>query len=187
MTIQDVWEAVGAEERGLLPRPELDELERTACPGAGACAGNFTATTMAVALDLLGVSAIGDGLIPADDAPRKEAAAVRAGALAVHLAHAGTCARRFLDGRALRNAMAGVAATGGSTNAVLHLLAIAREADVALSLDDLATIGAAHTGAREPRSRRQPYRRGARAGRRDGDADPRADRAAATSTAPRRP
>jgi dihydroxy-acid dehydratase len=143
VTIQDVWEAVGAEERGLLTRHELDELERTACPGAGACAGNFTATTMAVALDLLGVSAIGDGLIPADDAPRKEAAAVRAGALAVRLAHAGTGARRFLDGRALRNAMAGVAATGGSTNAVLHLLAIAREADVALSLDELATIGAA--------------------------------------------
>jgi dihydroxy-acid dehydratase len=143
VTIQDVWEAVGAEERGLLTRDELDELERAACPGAGACAGNFTATTMAVALELLGVSAVGDGLIPADDGSRKEAAAVRAGALAVRLAHAGTGARRFLDGRALRNAMAGVAATGGSTNAVLHLLAIAREADVALSLDDLATIGAA--------------------------------------------
>ena len=67
MTIQDVWEAVGAEERGLIPRAELDELERVACPGAGTCAGHFTANTMAVALDCLGIARIGDGLIPADE------------------------------------------------------------------------------------------------------------------------
>jgi dihydroxy-acid dehydratase len=141
VTIQDVWEAVGAEERGLLPRAELDELERQACPGAGGCAGNFTATTMAVVLDLLGISATGDGLVPADDTARKADAARRAGALAVSLARAGTSARSFLERRALANAMAGVAASGGSTNAVLHLLAIAREARVELTLDDLAAIG----------------------------------------------
>ena len=140
VTIQDVWEAVGAAERGLVSRSELDELERLACPGAGACAGNFTATTMAVALELLGLANIGDGLIPAADVERKADAARRAGALAVQLAREGTTARRFLDRRALLNAMAGVTATGGSTNAVLHLLAIAREADVELTLDDLASI-----------------------------------------------
>jgi dihydroxy-acid dehydratase len=140
VTIQDVWEAVGAEERGLLSRGELDELERFACPGAGACAGNFTATTMAVALELLGIATVGDGLIPAADVEPKAGAARRAGALAVELAREGTTARRFLDRRALLNAMAGVTATGGSTNAILHLLAIAREADVELTLDDLASI-----------------------------------------------
>jgi dihydroxy-acid dehydratase len=140
VTIQDVWEAVGAEKRGLLARDELDELERHACPGAGACAGNFTATTMAVALELLGLSRTGDGLIPAADTERKTAAARHAGALATRLAREGTTAGRFLDGRALRNAMAGVVATGGSTNAVLHLLAIAREAGVELTLDELAAI-----------------------------------------------
>ena len=86
VTIQDVWEAVGAEERGLIPRAELDELERHACPGAGTCAGHFTANTMAVALDCLGIASIGDGLIPADELDAKGAAAERAGSLAVGLA-----------------------------------------------------------------------------------------------------
>jgi dihydroxy-acid dehydratase len=140
VTIQDVWEAVGAEERGLLTRAELDELERFACPGAGACAGNFTATTMAVALDLLGISPVGAGLIPAADRDRKAEAARSTGALAVHLAQEGPAAGSFLDRRALLNAMAGVAATGGSTNAVLHLLAIAREAGAELTIDDLAAV-----------------------------------------------
>jgi len=142
VTIQDVWEAVGAEERGLMPRAELDELERHACPGAGTCAGHFTANTMAVALDCLGLACIGDGLVPADELEAKGAAAGRAGALAVRLADGGPTARRFLDRRALLNAMAGIAATGGSTNGILHLLAIAREAGVALTLDELAEVGA---------------------------------------------
>ena len=139
VTIQDVWEAVGAEERGLIPRAELDELERFACPGAGTCAGHFTANTMAVALDCLGITVLGDGLIPADELNAKGDAAVRAGTLAVSLAAA---SRTFLDRRALLNAMTGIAATGGSTNGILHLLAIAREADVPLTLDELAEVGA---------------------------------------------
>jgi dihydroxy-acid dehydratase len=141
VTIQDVWEGVGAEERGLISRAELDELERVACPGAGTCAGHFTANTMAVALDCLGISLIGDGLIPADERAAKDDAATRAGTLAAQLAGSGPTARTFLDRRALLNAMVGIAATGGSTNGILHLLAIAREAGVVLSLDELAAIG----------------------------------------------
>jgi dihydroxy-acid dehydratase len=141
VTIQDVWEAVGAEERGLMPRAELDELEAAACPGPGACAGHFTANTMAVAVECLGIGRIGDGLVAADEIGAKSDAAARAGAAAVELAGRGVTARTFLDRRALRNAAAGIAATGGSTNGVLHLLAIAREAGVPLTLDELAEIG----------------------------------------------
>ncbi len=141
VTIQDVWEAVGAEERGLMPRADLDELERHACPGSGTCAGHFTANTMAVAIDCLGLARIGDGLIPADDRQEKGEAAARAGALVVELAERGAGARQFLDRRALLNAMAGIVGSGGSTNGILHLLAIAREAGVELSLEDLTEVG----------------------------------------------
>jgi dihydroxy-acid dehydratase len=139
-TIQDVWEAVGAEERGLMSRGELDDLERHACPGAGTCAGHFTANTMAVALDCLGISIAGDGLVPAEERSAKGTAAERAGSCAVHLVEASATARRFLDRRALMNAMTGIAASGGSTNGVLHLLAVAREAGVLVSLEDLAAV-----------------------------------------------
>jgi dihydroxy-acid dehydratase len=142
VTIQDVWEAVGAHERERLSRADLDAMERAACPGAGYCAGNFTANTMAIVVDLLGLGVIGDGLIPAAHVEEKDAAAERAGLLAVALAGTGTTARGFLDRRALENAMAGVVCSGGSTNGFLHLLAIAREAGVALSLEDLAAISA---------------------------------------------
>src|SRR5690242_17128733 len=142
LTIQDMWEGLGAFERGRLSREELDELERNACPGAGYCAGNFTANTMAIAVDFLGLGVPGDGLIPAAYLEEKDGAAERAGTLSVTLAEQGVSARRFLDRRALENAMAGVVASGGSTNGFLHLLAIAREADVPLSLDDLAAISA---------------------------------------------
>ncbi len=131
VTIQDVWEAIPG------PRAKLDELERVACPGPGTCAGHFTANTMAVVLDFLGIAVIGDGLVPADELTAKGEAAARAGALAAALPPG---ARRFLDRRALLHAMSGVAATGGSTNGVLHLLAIAREAGVELTLDDLAAV-----------------------------------------------
>src|SRR5258707_7855140 len=134
VTIQDVWEAVGAEERGRITRAELEEMERYACPGAGTCAGHFTANTMAVALDCLGIACLGDGLVPADETEDKGAAAERAGALAVRVAGESSTARRFLDRRALLNAMAGIAATGGSTNGILHLLPIAYGMDVALPL-----------------------------------------------------
>jgi dihydroxy-acid dehydratase len=145
VTIQHVWEAVGAFERGSATRAELDELEREACPGPGTCAGHFTANTMAVALDCLGISRVGDGLIAADATGEKAAAAERAGRLAASLAaRGGPTARTFLDRRALLNAMAGVAATGGSTNALLHLLAISHEAGDPLTLDELTAV-AAHT------------------------------------------
>ncbi|HLM34338.1 MAG TPA: dihydroxy-acid dehydratase [Gaiellaceae bacterium] len=140
-TIQDVWEAVGAEERGLLARADLHELELHACPGIGACAGHFTANTMAVAVEGLGIAALGDGLVPADETAARAAGARRSGELAVRLAAEGVTARRFLDRRALLNAMTAVAASGGSTNAILHLLAVAHEAGVALALDELAEVG----------------------------------------------
>jgi dihydroxy-acid dehydratase len=142
VTIQDVWEAIGGLGRGLVTRGELDALERDACPGHGTCAGHFTANTMAIALDCLGVAIMGDGLIPADAAEEKAAAAARAGRLAVALAETGPTAGAFLDRRALLNAMAGVTASGGSTNAILHLLAIAHEAGARLTLDDLMEVAA---------------------------------------------
>jgi dihydroxy-acid dehydratase len=140
VTIQDVWEAVGSEERGLMSREDLDELERFACPGAGTCAGHFTANTMAVAVDCLGIACAGDTLVPADEHELKGDAASRAGTLAVELVEQGVTASRFLDRRALLNAMAGIAATGGSTNGVLHLLAIAHEAGVPLTLEELTAV-----------------------------------------------
>jgi dihydroxy-acid dehydratase len=142
VTIQDVWEGVAAFERGAIARDELDELERGACPGVGTCAGHFTANTMAVAVDCLGIARVGDGLICAADSDMKADAAIRAGALAVSLAGGERTARDFMDRRALLNAMAGIAATGGSTNGVLHLLAIAHEAGVSLTLDELTDVAA---------------------------------------------
>jgi dihydroxy-acid dehydratase len=142
VTIQDVWEAVGAHERGAISRADLDEIERHACPGIGACAGQFTASTMAIAVEALGLAAVGDGLIPADDTEAKLAAADRAAALAIQLAGEAVTARRFLDRRSVLNAMAAIAATGGSTNGLLHLLAIAQEAGVELTLDELTGVAA---------------------------------------------
>ncbi len=137
-TIQDVWEAVGAHSRGRVSREALDELERVACPGPGACAGNFTATTMGLALELLGITPSGSSMTPADDLDARREEAARCGELAVRLAASGgPTARAFLERRSLLNAMAGIAASGGSTNGILHLLAIAHEAGVPLSLDDL--------------------------------------------------
>ena len=138
-TIQDVWEAVGAFQRGRMSREQLDELERVACPGPGTCAGNFTANTMGLACEFLGIAPLGSGMVPADDLDERRRAAASYGALAARLT---TSARTFLDRRALRNAMAGIAATGGSTNGLLHLLAIAREAEVELELDGLVEISA---------------------------------------------
>jgi dihydroxy-acid dehydratase len=135
-TIQEVWEAVGARRQGKLAREELDVLERSACPGPGTCAGNFTANTMGLALECLGLAATGTTMVAADDLGTRAAHAEEAGALAVRVA-GGRTARAFLERRSLLNAMAGIAASGGSTNGVLHLLAIAREAGVDLTMDDL--------------------------------------------------
>jgi dihydroxy-acid dehydratase len=140
VTILEVWEAIGAHQAGLLSRADLDELEAVACPGLGACAGHFTANTMGTALELLGIGPLGHSTVPADDLETRGADAARCGALAVRLAEDGVGARAFLDRRALLNAMAGVAATGGSTNALLHLLAIAREAEAELDLEDLTVV-----------------------------------------------
>ncbi|MCW3065110.1 MAG: dihydroxy-acid dehydratase [Solirubrobacterales bacterium] len=134
-TIQEVWEAVGAARRGELPPADLDELERTACPGPGACAGNFTATTMGLALEFLGIAPAGTAMVPADDLAARRADAERCGAL---VAGQGVPrARELLTRSSLLNAMTGIAASGGSTNGFLHLLAIASEAGVELTLDDL--------------------------------------------------
>ena len=135
-TIQDVWEAMGPARQGRMPRAELDTLERTACPGPGTCAGHFTANTMGLALEFLGIAPSGSTLVAADDLERRSAEAAAAGRLVVGLV-GGPTARGFLARGSLLNAMAGIAASGGSTNGVLHLLANAREAGVVLTLDDL--------------------------------------------------
>ncbi len=142
-TIQDVWEQLGAFHAGRLSRADLDELERTACPGPGTCAGHFTANTMGLALEFLGIAPLGEAMVPADDREQRARAAERCGELATRLPASGRTARDFLDRRALRNAMAGIAATGGSTNGILHLLAIAREAGVELGLDELVAVSQA--------------------------------------------
>jgi dihydroxy-acid dehydratase len=142
VTIQEVFEAVGAHAAGRMSDEEFRALEDAACPGAGACGGQFTANTMAIVCECLGIAALGSGSVPATDAA-KPAVARRAGELAVRLAATGVRPRDIITGRAIHNAIAVVAATGGSTNAVLHLLAIAREAGVELSLDDFNRISAA--------------------------------------------
>ncbi|MFL6017440.1 MAG: dihydroxy-acid dehydratase [Gaiellaceae bacterium] len=139
VTIQDVFEAIGAHAAGTMSEGELHALESAACPGAGACGGQFTANTMATVLDFLGVSAPGLNEVPATH-PGKPAAALAAGKLAVKLVREDKRPSEVLTREAFENAIASVAATGGSTNGVLHLLAIAREAGVELSLDDFDTI-----------------------------------------------
>jgi dihydroxy-acid dehydratase len=139
VTIQDVFEAVGAHAAGTMSEGELHALESAACPGAGACGGQFTANTMATVLDFLGVSAPGLNEVPATD-PAKPAAAVKAGRLAMRLVREDVRPSQLLTRESFENAVASIAATGGSTNGVLHLLAIAREAGVELSLDDFDTI-----------------------------------------------
>jgi dihydroxy-acid dehydratase len=142
-TIQDVWEAVGAARQGRLARSELDALERAACPGPGTCAGNFTANTMGLALEFLGLAPAGSTMVAADELEARGRQAADAGGLAVRIAGTDRTARTYLQRRSLLNAMTGIAASGGSTNGVLHLLAIAREAGVELTLDDLFERAAA--------------------------------------------
>ncbi|HET9213481.1 MAG TPA: dihydroxy-acid dehydratase [Gaiellaceae bacterium] len=141
VTIQDVFEAVGAHAVGRLSGEDLHELEGVACPGAGACGGQFTANTMSTALDFLGISPAGLNGIPALD-PEKPAAAERAGRLAMDLLRRDVRPSHVITREAIENAIASIAATGGSTNGVLHLLAIASELDIPLALADFDRIAA---------------------------------------------
>jgi dihydroxy-acid dehydratase len=140
VTIQDVFEAVGACARGLITSERLGEIERAACPSEGACAGMFTANTMASAAEALGMALPGSASAPAVDT-RREVDARRAGEAVMNLARQGIRARQILTREAFENAITVVMALGGSTNAVLHLLAIAHEARVELTLDDFDRIG----------------------------------------------
>jgi dihydroxy-acid dehydratase len=140
ITIQDAFEGVGACALGRMTRDELDEIERHACPSEGSCGGMFTANTMAAAAEALGMALPGSASPPAVD-PRREALAVRSGEAVVSLLDAGLTARRILTREAFENAIAVVMALGGSTNAVLHLLAIAHEARIELTLDDFNRVG----------------------------------------------
>jgi dihydroxy-acid dehydratase len=141
VTIQDVFEAVGARAAGDLTDAELAELEAVASPGAGACAGQFTANTMATAFEMMGISPMGSSMVPAEDG-KKGQVAEDCGRLVVELLRQDLRPSRVITRPALENAIACVAATGGSTNAVLHLLAVAHEAGVDLSIDEFDRISA---------------------------------------------
>src|SRR5215475_1310838 len=141
VTIQDVYEAIGAHARGSMDDARLESLEKSACPGSGACGGQFTANTMALVCEFLGIAPMGLSSVPATNAG-KAAAGERAGELVMDLLRKEVTPSKILTKTAIENAIAGVAATGGSTNAVLHLLAIANEAKVPLSIDDFDRISA---------------------------------------------
>ena len=139
VTIQDVFEAVGRHAAGAMSDAELLELENVACPGAGACGGQYTANTMATVMEVIGISPMGSASVPATDT-RKDAVAYRAGEIVMEALKNGLRPSQILTRKAFENAIASVAATGGSTNAVLHLLAVARDAGVDLSIDDFDEI-----------------------------------------------
>ncbi|HWB87016.1 MAG TPA: dihydroxy-acid dehydratase [Bryobacteraceae bacterium] len=141
ITIQDVFEAVGANAAGRMSDAELRDIEDHACPGAGACGGQFTANTMATVMELIGLSPMGTASVPQVD-KRKDAVAYRCGEVIMDAVRRNLRPRDICTRKAFENAIAGVAATAGSTNAVLHLLAMAREAEVPLTIDDFGTISA---------------------------------------------
>jgi dihydroxy-acid dehydratase len=139
VTIGDVFEAVGANAAGLMTDAELKQLEDHACPGAGACGGQFTANTMSTVMEFIGLSPMGLNSIPALD-PKKDEAAFQCGQIVMDLLKRGVKPLDILTRQAFENAIASVAATGGSTNAVLHLLAMAREAGVPLAIEDFDVV-----------------------------------------------
>jgi dihydroxy-acid dehydratase len=139
VTIQDVFEAVGANAAGKMTDAELLELENVACPAAGACGGQYTANTMSTVMELIGLSPMGFNGVPAMEA-RKDDVAYRCGEVILNLLKQGITPKDILTRPAFENAIAGVACTGGSTNAVLHLLAIAREMGVPLAIDDFQKV-----------------------------------------------
>ena len=142
VTIQDVYEAIGAHASGKMSDQKLKELEGVACPGAGACGGQFTANTMAMVVEFLGIAPMGISSIPATNDTKAHAGEL-AGKLTVALLQKNLTPSKIITRAAIENAIAAVAATGGSTNAVLHLLAIAREVGVSLSIDDFDRISSA--------------------------------------------
>src|SRR5579863_952141 len=139
VTIQDVFEAVGANAAGKISDQELHDLENVACPGAGACGGQYTANTMSTVMEMIGLSPMGFNSVPAMDG-EKDQTAFDCGKVVMNVLQKGLKPRDILTRAAFENAIAAVAATGGSTNAVLHLLAISREAGVALEIDDFQTV-----------------------------------------------
>jgi dihydroxy-acid dehydratase len=139
VTIQDVYEAIGNHARGGMTDAQLKSLEVAACPGAGACGGQFTANTMALVCEFLGIAPMGLSSVPATNVA-KAAAGKRAGEMVLDLLRRNVTPSKIITKAAIENAIAGVAATGGSTNAVLHLLAIANEAKIGLSIDDFDRI-----------------------------------------------
>jgi dihydroxy-acid dehydratase len=139
LTIQDVFEAVGANAAGRIDDAELLAVENAACPGAGACGGQFTANTMATVMEMIGLSPMGSAAVPQVD-PLKDDVCRRAGRIVVNAVNKDIKPRDIVTRAAIDNAIAAVAATGGSTNAVLHLLAMAREAGVPLEIDDFQTV-----------------------------------------------
>ena len=139
VTIQDVYEAIGAHARGGISDLQLKSLETAACPGAGACGGQFTANTMALVCEFLGIAPMGLSSVPATNAAKAQAGR-RAGELVLDLLRRDITPSKIITKVAIENAIAGVAATGGSTNSVLHLLAIANEAGIPLSIDDFDRI-----------------------------------------------
>src|SRR5881398_3548624 len=141
LTIIDVFEGVGACAAGKISRDELTEIEKNACPGMGSCGGMYTANTMASVAEALGMSLPGSAAPPAVDR-RRDGFAHRSGEAVVEMLRQGITARQIMTMEAFENAIAVVMALGGSTNAVLHLLAIAREAEVDLTLDDFSRVGA---------------------------------------------
>jgi dihydroxy-acid dehydratase len=139
LTVQDVFEAIGAFNAGRISAQELNEIESRACPGAGACGGQYTANTMATVFEMMGISPMGFNDVPAID-PRKEEVAFETGKLVMELLRRGVTPRQIMTRNAFLNGIAGAMATGGSTNVVLHLLAVAREAGVRLSIDDFDRV-----------------------------------------------
>jgi dihydroxy-acid dehydratase len=139
LTVQDVFEAVGANAAGKISDQELTNIENAACPGAGACGGQFTANTMATVMEMIGLAPMNTASVPQVD-KRKESVSARCGRIIVEAVRENRRPRDIVTRKAFENAIASVAATGGSTNAVLHLLAMAHEAGVELSIDDFQTI-----------------------------------------------
>ena len=135
VTIQDVFEGIGAHAAGKMTDAELKDLEDHACPGAGACGGQFTANTMAMAIEFLGIAPMGSGSVPATD-PAKAEVGRDAGRLVMDLVKANLTPKSIITRKSLENAITAVLTSGGSTNAVLHLLAIARESGLPLTIDD---------------------------------------------------